>query len=73
MAWQQQRRHSPVPEPRHDILERSPSVRVTVPTPAASCFVMARMLASWRRNSITRSRLKILFGLPRGRFFPDLL
>jgi hypothetical protein len=31
------------------------------------------MLAPWRRNSTTRSRLKIRFGLPTGKFFPDLL
>jgi hypothetical protein len=29
------------------------------------------MLAPFRRNSSTRSRLKNLFGLPTGKFFPD--
>jgi hypothetical protein len=31
------------------------------------------MLAPWRRNSITRSRLKIRLGLPTGKFLQDLL
>ena len=48
-------------------------VLTTVPNPTPSCLLIWRMLAPCCGNSIARSRLKILFCRPMGRFFPERL
>lgn len=62
-----------VPNGRYELLERSWSVRNTVPTPNPRRFAIRLIETPCRRNSTTCSLLKIFLGRCGGRFRPDRL